>query len=54
MNTSKTNKEINFSKYLERTKGFSKARSVTGNETYATSDKITVPEKNMVVLELIK
>ena len=52
MNTNNEEKQIDFSKYDERTKGFTKARSVIGNQTYQTSEKITIPGNRMWVLEL--
>ena len=54
MNTSDKGKEIDFSNYDERTKGFTSARSIAGNEVYLMNNKITIPAKKMWVLELVK
>lgn len=54
MNTSDKAKIIDFSKYAERTTGFSKAVNVTGTETYNTSDNPQIGSNEMWVLELKK
>lgn len=54
MNTSENTSPIDFSKYAERTKNFSKARSVTGDEVLNTNEKISIPANRMWVLELMK
>lgn len=54
MNTNEKEKEIDFSKYDQRTNGFNFASSVTGGETYKTTDKISIPGNRMWVLELTK
>jgi glycosidase len=54
MNTWGNERQIDFSKYGEITKGFSKARLVTGNETYNLNDKVSIPANSTWVLELMK
>jgi len=54
MNTSNENKEIDFSRYNERIKGFTSAKSVIGNETYQMNTKTTIQGNRMWVLELQK
>ncbi len=54
MNTNENDKEINFSKYDEHTKGFTKARSVIGNETYQMNATTKIPGNRMWVLEMQK
>lgn len=54
MNTNENEKEIDFSKYDERTKGFTKTRSVIENQTYQTAEKIRMPGNRMWVLEMQK
>jgi hypothetical protein len=54
MNTDDKAREIDFTKYAERTNGFSSAKSITSNNSYFTKDKITIPAKRMWVLELQK
>ncbi len=54
MNTNNQDKEVDFSKYNERTKDFTKARSIIGNETYRISEKITISGNRMWILELQK
>jgi glycosidase len=53
MNTGKTNRQIDFTRYAERTKGFSKARSVTDATEVNLNDKVSMPSNKMWVLELI-
>lgn len=54
MNTNNENQEIDFSKFDERTKGFTKARSVIENQMYKTTEKVTIPPYKMWVLEMQK
>jgi glycosidase len=54
LNTGKNNRQIDFARYSERTKGFSSARSVTDATVLNLSDKISIPANRMWVLELIK
>ena len=54
MNTDNNEREIDFSSYSERTKGFTTARSITDSETFQTSAKTTIPANTMWVLELQK
>jgi len=54
MNTSTSGKSIDFSKYAERTTGFTKATSVVSNDTFNTAEKTTIPGTSMWVLELSK
>lgn len=54
MNTSNTDKQLDFSRYNERTDHFSKARSITGNEIFKISDQVTLPANKMWVLEMLK
>lgn len=54
MNVGKRDKEINFSKYDERTHGFKTAKSVTGNEVHQLADNLLIEGNSMKVLELIK
>jgi glycosidase len=54
MNTDDKAREIDFTKYAERTNGFSSAKSITSNNSYFTKDKMTIPAKRMWVLELQK
>lgn len=52
MNTNEKEKVIDFSKYAERTNGFSKATDVTNKTDYTTG--FSIPGKRMWVLELSK
>jgi glycosidase len=54
MNTAKEDKKLNFSEYIERTKGFTKATSITGNDQYKTNETPTIPAGHMWVLQLEK
>ena len=54
MNTSKDSKEFDFSTYSEATKGFTRARLVTDDKTFRTSEKLSIPGNRMWVLELQK
>jgi len=52
MNTSPDLKEIDFSRYPERTKGFNKAVNVLDLSTLDMSNKAVIPGMKMLVLEL--
>ena len=52
MNTSTKEKEIDFSKFSERTSGFSIAKNVVDNMTYKTSNNFTIPPNRTWVFEL--
>ena len=54
MNTSDTSRTVDFSKYAERTKGFSTARNVVTGESMRTGEKVTISGTEMWVLELLK
>jgi len=54
MNTDSVSKEIDFSKYTERTNGFTKARDVISGEQFSFIDKKEIPGTKMWVLELKK
>ena len=54
MNTDSTSKPIDFKKYAERTNGFTKAINVINDSIYNTSDILSIPTKEMWVLELKK
>jgi len=54
MNTNDRERQIDFSKYDERTKGFNNARSVIGNEAYQMNAQTTIAGNRMWVLELTK
>ncbi len=52
MNTSDKEKEIDFSNYMERTKGFTGAKNIIDGKVL--NNKFTIPAKRMWVLELTK
>jgi hypothetical protein len=52
MNTSDKNKEVEFSKFSERTDGFKSGKNVVSGVT--VGHKFTIPAKRMWVLELSK
>ena len=52
MNTAKKEKIVDFSRYAERTTGFTKAENVISGESFETSLKATIPGMHMWVLEL--
>jgi len=52
MNISDKEKEIDFSKYAERTAGFTTATNVITNSVHKLSDKVSIPSKQLWVLEL--
>ncbi|MDB5125067.1 MAG: alpha-amylase [Mucilaginibacter sp.] len=52
MNTAKTESTVDFSKYAERTTGFTKAKNVISGEMLEASGKIAIPAMRMWVLEL--
>lgn len=54
MNTSDTEKEVDFQKYSERTDGFNSAENVVTDEKFASLKKTTIPAMKMWVLELNK
>ena len=54
MNTSNSKKNIDFSKYAERTSGFCSARNVLTDETLTTTGSLTINGTEMLVLEMIK
>ncbi|MET3027096.1 alpha-amylase family glycosyl hydrolase [Flavobacterium sp. UW10123] len=54
MNTSSSEKEIDFQKYDERTTGFISAKNVITEEIFSTSKKTAIPATKMWVLELNK
>ena len=54
MNTSQSEKEIDFSKYAERTGGFSKAFNIQSGDMQDTHLKKTIPGKTMWILDLRK
>jgi len=54
MNTSDTSRTVDFSKYAERTKGFSTARNVVTGEAMRMGEKVTISGTEMWVLELLK
>jgi hypothetical protein len=53
MNTSAGSRNIDFSKYAERTKGFSSARNVLTDATLQIADNIQMNGTEMLVLELL-
>jgi len=52
MNTDKKERQVDFTKYGERTTGFTKAQNVLSGELINASDKATIPAMRMWVLEL--
>jgi neopullulanase len=54
MNTSEKEKQVNFNKYLERTTGFTTAKDILVNNTYKTSEPVSIRPKSMWILELKK
>lgn len=54
MNTSNSAKQVDFTKYDERTAGFTKALNVVSDERIELSTTPTIPAMNMWVLELQK
>jgi glycosidase len=54
MNTSADERTIDVTRFEERTKGFTRARSVTGGETKELTGSWKVPGKTILVLELQK
>jgi len=54
MNTDSVAKEIDFSKYAERTSGFTKADDVMSGEQFPIIDKKEIPATTMWVMELKK
>lgn len=54
MNTGKKDMEIDFSKYAERTNGFTQARSITSGSVFKTGDRPIIPANRMWVFEMVK
>jgi glycosidase len=54
MNTSDKSKDIDFSKYAERTNGYTSVKNITANSIHLTNTKLTIPANRMVVLEMMK
>ena len=54
MNTSDKEQTIDFSKYAERTDGFSTAIDVLNNKSYNTSSTITIDSTHSLIFELKK
>jgi glycosidase len=54
MNTDSLPKLVDFSKYAERTDGFSKAIDVLSDSVYAIHEKMQIPGMHMFVLDLKK
>lgn len=54
MNTSNSEKEVDFEKYSERTNSFSSAKNVVTDEVFSSLKKTTIPAMKMWVLELNK
>jgi neopullulanase len=54
MNTSDKEKEIDFSRYAERTNGFATAKDVLAGKSTSTKEKIKISPMTMLVLELGK
>ncbi|HVX52740.1 MAG TPA: alpha-amylase family glycosyl hydrolase [Chitinophagaceae bacterium] len=52
MNTAENAMTVDFSKYAERTAGFTKAVSVISNDVFNTAENTTIPGTSMWVLEL--
>jgi len=54
VNTSDAAKEIDFSRYAERTNGFEKASDIISNTDTNIADKISIPSKAFLIFELKK
>jgi hypothetical protein len=54
MNTSQSEKEIDFSKYAERTGGFTKAFNIQSGDMHDIHLKKTIPGKTLWILDLRK
>jgi hypothetical protein len=54
MNTAKTEKPVDFSKYPERTSGFKRAKSILNDQEFTVNSSFPIPPKTMWVLELQK
>ncbi len=54
VNTNDAAKDIDFSKYTERTKGFTKANNVVSKTEISITEKSSIPPKTMWVLDLKK
>ncbi len=54
MNTGDSEKEVDFTKFAERTSGFSKAKNVNSDKESSTAEKLKVAPMQMLILELNK
>jgi neopullulanase len=54
MNTGTKDKQVDFTKYNERTNGFKKAKSILNDQEFSVSTSFPIPAKTMWVLELQK
>ena len=54
VNTNDAAKDIDFSKYTERTKGFTKANNIVSNTEVSITEISSIPAKTIWVLELKK
>jgi glycosidase len=54
MNCDTTTRQLNFSRYIERIKGFTKGRLVTGTEIYPINKDAMIPANSTWILELLK
>jgi glycosidase len=54
MNTSDRTRDIDFTKYAERATGFPSFKNITTNSIHLTADKLTIPAKRMMVLDMMK
>ncbi|HEY6977034.1 MAG TPA: alpha-amylase family glycosyl hydrolase [Chitinophagaceae bacterium] len=54
LNTDTTSREVDFKNYAERTSGFTKAINVINDNNFSTADNVSIPGKEMWVLELKK
>ncbi len=54
VNTSNTAIAVDFSKYAERTNGFTKAVNIINYNSYHTADNLVIPAKEMWILEMKK
>lgn len=54
MNTGDRERDIDFSKYSERMTGVKSFKNITANSIHLTSNKLTIPAKRMMVLNMMK
>jgi neopullulanase len=54
MNTGTKDKQVDFTKYNERTNGFKKAKSIVTDQEFSVNTSFPIPAKTMWVLELQK